>query len=388
MNKKIFILELDSKDFSVVAPLPTKKQLTVKSKIPKQIPEISILKIPQLINQDFIDFLSITNGEVTMKKNLNIISHLNEWFFKDYFFNSVPSIDFIKSKLLSHSSAYNTQIGQVVLYCQVLKFYKYDSDVTNPIIAFRNEGYKNKNFINEQPTEKKLKFKYSDLVEVRTKMIAELEQIDKNETQSRMHYIMTLLISFYSIDTFRIGCFENIKIVDDGKNNWFDYKNNQLIIRNYKTDKSYGEQKFIINPFIGNLVNKYHKFFFPYSDYLICFVKGVKCGMPMATANISIQFTKTVKQYLKKSVTFAKLRHAKVISEVDNGASIETIIENAKRSQHTLSTRLSIYSRLSKKYSVNSEAYQEILNNQNDYDMGSLHGSNEDSSVTEESENE
>lgn len=398
MNKKLVIPKIDPKDFSVDVPLPAKKKLIVKSKIPipipvpipipiPEIPEIP-KQIPQLINQDFIDLLLKTNKPITMKKNLNIIKYLNEWFFADYFFNSVPTVDFIKSTLLAYSTSYNSQIGPMKLYCQALKFYNYDSDVIEPILTFCRGGYKNKNFVNEQPTEKKIKFKYSELVDVRTKMIDQLNKFDKNETEYRMHYIMTLLISFYSLDTFRIGCFENIKIVDDAKNNWFDYKNHQLIIRNYKTDKTYGEQKFLINPVIGNLVNKYHKFFFSNSDYLICFVKGQKCGLPMTTTNMSIQFTKTIKQFLKKRVTFAKLRHAKVISEVDNGASIETIIENAKRSQHSLSTRLKIYARLSKKYSCNSKAYEEILANQNLFDMGSHCSDDEKSSVTEELEKE
>jgi hypothetical protein len=105
-----------------------------------------------------------------------------------------------------------------------------------------------------------------------------------------------LLLSLYvDIPPRRALDYTNMKMVDDGINNYCDMKNKQFIFRKYKTAKTMGEQSEPISEELYKVIEAFHNKYD--SDYLL--------GKSYTSPNI----TKMLNKIFKSKVSVNMLRH-------------------------------------------------------------------------------
>jgi len=94
-----------------------------------------------------------------------------------------------------------------------------------------------KNKLSIEDINKVFKIYYNKFIALKLKG----QTLNKDDFFIYQSYILLCLISGLYIPPRRLLDYTNLKINDDGENNYYDEKKGQLIFRKYKTEKKYGE---------------------------------------------------------------------------------------------------------------------------------------------------
>jgi len=356
----------------------------VETNIPKVVPIIKKKKVIKIVSTVYLTITDeFKNYMIGMFKQTTIDFYEKSLYpvlltFFPTVLSPKKSILPLEQLITAISAKYsaNTYIKHFQLYKHLLIFNKYDqSDIDIISNYITNQNLNSNNF------SKHTNFEYAKLIPVRNKYLDEWEPYKKSKKfnwddikkDNRNKYICTLLLMFYSVDTFRLGALLTTKIIDDGINNFIDLKNNKIIFRKYKNNDSI-PLILDIDPKICSFIMSNHTWLFStkifdggepmvdiVSEYLFSQVRNDLILKQDSMAGLSNKFNTLMKKEFGIKLSTVDLRFSKVTQELDNCASLEQIKESANRAMHSLGIRLSIYSKLSKIYNKKSDVYEKLL---------------------------
>jgi hypothetical protein len=317
------------------------------------------------IPDDYSAFLKTTNNAISYDTAINkIIQLTNMLYDKPYFdMTLVPTNEIIEEKISKFSTDGVRSRMAFVLY-SLLSFYgvvnKFVYDLGNSYLKSVNTN----NLIDPEKT-----ILYKDISIKRNEIVSKfLILSDKDNVSGRTMYLHCLLLSFYSYSTYRISNFENVVFTDDGSTNFINLETNEITFYKYKTEAFYGKNTFTVNPDLISFISKYHPICFPNSKYLFPCINDSSLSQTGHKSGSLTKFLYRMNQkYFGKSFGCNTIRKSQVSEELENGASVLTIISNAEKAQHSVSTRLTTYSKHSSKFNTDSPTYLSLIADRNTF---------------------
>lgn len=317
----------------------------------------TITIVRKTVSDDYSLHLKATNTPTSYDITINKIKQLcmvlyNKPYFK---LELVPDTETIKLKFKEFSTDGVRGRMYYVLY-SLLEFYK----INRPELKVIGDEYYELSRSNVKVDESKT-IDYQEVAEMRNTKLVQFANLSLTEQVSlvgKTLYLHCLLLCFYSTETYRISNFENCGFRDDGTNNYIDLAKCTITFRKFKTSETYGTQTFEVAKEICQFIGKYHQELFKGTKYLFPQLRDSSKSMTCEKSGSLTKFLYRMNEkFFDKSIGCNALRKAKVSEELDNGASVLTIISNANKAQHSIETRFGTYSTHSEKYRTDDSEY-------------------------------
>ena len=314
----------------------------------------------KVIDDDYSLYLKSSNSQISYDISIKKIKQTCMVLYgKPYFkVELVPDTETIKLKFKEFATD-GVRGRMYFVLNSLLTFYK----IERPELKSLGEEYYELARTNVKIDEAKT-IKYKTVSEMRNIKLIEFDKLtmeEKLNINGKTLYLHCLLLCFYGTETYRISNFENCRLRDNGTDNFIDINKGEITFRKYKTVEIYGIETHPVAKEICNFIEKYHLVVFPGTEYLFPQIKNSKKSMTCGKSGSLTKFLYRMNEkFFGKAIGCNALRKAKVSEELENGASVLTMIENAEKAQHSLETRIGTYSKHSEKYNNDDPKYIEL----------------------------
>ena len=163
--------------------------------------------------------------------------------------------------------------------------------------------------------------------------------LNKNDFDIYQSYILLCLISgIMDIPPRRLLDYVNLKIIDDGKSNYYDEKNKKLIFRIYKTKSTYGTQEILINDKLNRILKNYKLYLIKNNiDYFFTH-KNNQINTSQLNLWINSIFSKALNKNIKPGIN--GIRKSYLTERYKNIPALKQMMNTAQAMGHSIDTAL------------------------------------------------